>query len=50
MESVNPEEQVEIFYGLLKSEPILENVYVTVDMVSIGSRLNPKVQEVFEKI
>jgi phosphoenolpyruvate carboxykinase (ATP) len=30
-EGVNPEEQVEIFYGLLKSETVLENVYVTDD-------------------
>ncbi len=28
-EGVNPGEQVEIFYGLLKSETVLENVYVT---------------------
>ncbi len=28
-EGVNPAEQVEIFYGLLKSETVLENVYVT---------------------
>ncbi|MFH1647732.1 MAG: phosphoenolpyruvate carboxykinase (ATP) [Chloroflexota bacterium] len=28
-EGVNPGEQVEIFYGLLKAETVLENVYVT---------------------